>query len=169
MRKDIELVDLVDSKGRIQKRGIPRTEAGMYSELYLQIAICVVFDDSGRILVHQRAKTKKINPGDIDHICGGIMSGETPEEAAMREALEETGIRPLNLKIVAHGINKYNCFRYLLAGKAGGEPATVNPAEALWVRFMHVDELKAKQKSGEFTFVDEFFEDAELAIQSKTH
>jgi hypothetical protein len=42
----------------------------------------------------------------------------------------------------------------------------VNPAEVEWVRFIHPDELKTKLNSGEFTFVDEFFEDTELAISA---
>lgn len=164
MNKEIELVDLVDDSGVIQKRKVPRTEIDSYPNLYLQIVIGVVLDKEGRMLVHKRSQTKRVNPGDIDHICGGVMSGETPEEAAEREAVEETGVKPLNLKIVAQGVNKYNRYRYLLRGESNDQPGEVNPAEVEWVRFIHPDELRSKHNSGELSFVDEFFEDTELAI-----
>ena len=48
-------------------------------------------------------KSKKVNPGDIDHVCGGVVSGETPEQAVIRETEEETGLTPNNLKLVAKG------------------------------------------------------------------
>jgi len=165
MNKEVELVDLVDTSGKIQKRGVPRSEADLYPDLHLQIVIGVIVDTEGRILVHQRAKTKKVNPGDIDHVCGGVMSGETPEEAAARETMEETGVKPGNLRVITQGINKYNRFRYLLAGESNDTPGLTDPAEVEWVRFISLDELREKQHSGEFTFVDEFFEDTELSIQ----
>ncbi len=95
------------------------------------------------------------------------MSGETPEAAVTREALEETGVKPLNLKIVAQGLNKYNRYRYLLLGESDDEPRKVDSAEVKWARFIHPDELRKGLNSGELTFVDEFFEDTELALQSK--
>ena len=164
--QEIEFVDLVDSLGIIRRKSVPRSETNSYPNLHLQIVIGVVFDKSGRILVHKRAMTKKVNPGDIDHICGGIMSGETPEIAAVREAKEETGIEPYKLRVVAKGINKYNRFSYLLVGRADGEPGSVDPNEVEWVRFIDLTELKRKNGTGELTFVDEFFEDTKLAMDS---
>jgi 8-oxo-dGTP pyrophosphatase MutT (NUDIX family) len=163
MYKEVELVDLVDVSGNIKIRGVPRFETGLYPNLHLQIVIAVVFDKEGRILVHQRAKTKKINPGDIDHVCGGVISGETPEMAARREADEETGIKPKNLKVITQGINIYNRFRYLLVGESNDTPKQ-DSVEAEWAGFISLDELREKQRSG-VTFVDEFFEDTELAIR----
>lgn len=164
MNKTVELVDLVDSSGQVKKRNVLRSEVSLYPDLYLQIVICIVFDRQGRVLVHKRAKTKKVNPGDIDHICGGVMSGETAIAAAEREAFEETGLKPKNLKVVTQGINKYNRYRYLLVGESNEDPDAKASAEVEWVRFIHPEELKAKHLSGEFTFVDEFFEDTALAI-----
>lgn len=165
--KEIELVDLVDSLGVIRSRSVPRSEIDLYPNLHLQIVIGVVFDSRGRVLVHKRAKIKKVNPGDIDHICGGVMSGETPEIAAAREAKEETGIQPIRLRIIAKGINKYNRFRYLLVGEADGEPGDVDPNEVEWVQFIDPEELKQKSDSGQLTFVDEFFEDTKLAKEAR--
>ncbi len=140
MNKEIELVDLVDASGIIKKHSIPRSETDSYPDLHLQIVIAVVLDKEGRMLVHKRAQTKRVNPGDIDHVCGGVMSGETPEEAAEREAVEETGVKPLNLKIVAQGVNKYNRYRYLLLGESNDQPGEVNPAEVEWVRLINQED-----------------------------
>lgn len=167
MNQNVELVDLVDSSGQIQQKGIPRTEIDRFPDLRLQIVIVVVFDSQGRILVHKRGMSKKVNPGDIDHICGGVHSNESVEQAASRETLEEAGIEPDKLKVVLKGVNKYNRYRTLLIGESTKEPKVMDPGEVEWVRFIHPDELKAKMSSGEFTFVDEFFEDTALAVQQR--
>lgn len=158
----LELVDLVDKKGRIQKRAVPRHEAGQHQGLHLQIVIAIVVDKTGRLLVNRRAKEPNI--GDYDHICGAIISGETPEEAAAREAFEETGVRPRNLRIVTHGVNQYDRYRYLILGEAGDEEPTGDPTEVLWVGYLHPDELRAGHTSGDLTFVDGFFEDIKHAL-----
>ena len=167
MNKEIELVDLVDSSGNIQRRSIPRSETDLHPDLHLQIIIGIVFDEKGRILVQKRAQTKQVNPGDVDLVCGGILSGETPEEAFIRESQEETGVRPGSLMVIAKGVNKYNRYRYLVIGESNDEHIQADPNEVEWVQFIHPDELRQKYESGELTFVDEFFEDTNLAIQSK--
>lgn len=159
-----ELVDLVDSEGNIQKQSIPRDQVNSFPDLHMQIVIAVIFDSNNRVLVHQRAKTKKVNPGDVDHVCGGVMTGETPEQAAFRETVEETGVEPSELRVIKQGVNQYNRYRYLLVGKADTEPGEPDPNEAEWVKFMSIEDLK---NSKELTFVDEFFEETELALSSK--
>lgn len=166
--KEVERVDLVDSSGIIVQYGIPRSEAGLYPDLHVQIVIAVIFDKEGRILVHKRAHTKEVNPGDIDHVCGGVQSGEKPEESIIREADEETATKPQNVRIVLRGVNTYNRYRYLFVGESDDEPKQGEPAEVEWVSFIHPDELREKLNSGEFTFVDDFFENAELALAHKT-
>lgn len=159
-----ERVDLVDANGVIRKRGILRSDVEQYPDLHLQIVIGVISNGSGEVLVHKRAQGKKVNPSDIDHVCGGVMSGETPEQAVTREAKEETGLMPANLKLVTKGLNSYSRYRYLYSGKAEGSPiADKNDAE--WVKFVHPNELKQGLETGQMTFVDEFFEDTELALK----
>jgi len=99
-----ELVDLVDRDGHIQKRAVPRGQVDQHEGLHMQIVIAVVFDSLGRMLVHRRAKAP--NVGAYDHICGAILASEPPETAAAREAFEETGVHPRNLRVVTHGVNE---------------------------------------------------------------
>lgn len=166
--KEVELIDLVDSSGKIVQYGVPRSEADLYPDLHVQIVIGVIFDKEGRILVQKRAQTKKVDPGSIDHVCGVIKSGETPEKAAVREAGEETGIEPCDIKIIRQEVNTYNRYRTLFVGESDDEPEQGDPKEVEWVCFIHPDELRDKFDSGEFTFVDEFFEDMEFALAHKT-
>jgi 8-oxo-dGTP pyrophosphatase MutT (NUDIX family) len=167
MGKENEIVDLVDVSGQIMKKGIPRPEAEQHPGLYLQIVIAVIFDDAGKVLVQKRALTKRTCPGDLDHVCGAVESGETPEMATTRESLEETGLNVHDLKIVEQKLNSYGRFRYLLAGIANGEPNSYDTVEVEWVKFISPEELKAKNQSGELTFVGEFFEDMELALNAR--
>lgn len=166
MGKEIELTDLVDVNGVIEKQGIPRNEIDLYPDLHLQIAIAVIFNKSGEILVQKRAMIKSSEPGKIDHVCGSVMSGETPEEAAIRESKEETGISPNNVRVVDKGLNKYNRYRYLLIGESDSLPGKLDLNEVEWVRSISPGELREKEASGEFVFVGEFFEDTEIAIRN---
>lgn len=62
-------------------------------------ADAAIFDDEGRILLHQRAdNTKWCLP------CGWVDINETPIDAAVREVWEETGlnVRPMELVGVFH-------------------------------------------------------------------
>ena len=167
MGKEIEHVDLVNRLGIIQVRNVPKNEIEKYPDLYLQIIIAVILNKNGEILVQKRSLNKKTEPGFIDHICGAIISGETPEQAAEREGYEESHIKPNNLKIIDAGVNIYNRYRYLLIGMSNLTPQNGNINETEWVRFIPFNKLVEKHISGEWKFVDEFFEDTRKAIESK--
>jgi 8-oxo-dGTP pyrophosphatase MutT (NUDIX family) len=155
-----ELVDLVNSDGTVMERAVSRDEADKYDGLYMQIIIMVIRNSSGDILVHERAATKTVNPGDIDHVCGGIQSGETPEVAAIREALEEVGVAPNNIQLVRGGLNSYGRYCYLLRGESDEKPpAVLDHNEVTWADYISLDDLIAKNENGTLTFVDGFFDD----------
>jgi len=52
----------------------------------------LVFDNEGRCLVLKRSMASKGNPGKWDFPGGKVDPGETLDEAARREVLEETGL-----------------------------------------------------------------------------
>jgi 8-oxo-dGTP pyrophosphatase MutT (NUDIX family) len=160
-----ELVDLVNQHGEIQKVGVPRHEVGNHSDLHMQIVIVIAFDSLLRMLVHRRG-TEKSDAEKFDHICGAIQSGETPEAAAMREGLEETGVVLKNVRKVHEGVNEYSRYRHLLVADTEGEPSISDPKEVMWVGYMHPDKLRVIHAAGEIGFVDGFFEDVELVARS---
>jgi 8-oxo-dGTP pyrophosphatase MutT (NUDIX family) len=164
-----ELIDLVNIDGEIQRRAVSRDDADSYIGLYMQIVIAVVTNGLGHVLVHERSMTKSVNPGHIDHVCGGILAGEDPLTAAKREAKEEVGIEPENLKVVRRGVNIYGRYCYLLSGISEIEPPEMlDSSEVSWAKYMSVEDLRVKGKSGEFKFVDGFFEDIEIALTFST-
>jgi 8-oxo-dGTP pyrophosphatase MutT (NUDIX family) len=159
-----ELIDLVNETGEIVRRDVPRGYAEHHNDLHMQIIIAVVFNGLGQVLVHQRAATKKVNPGDIDHICGGLLAGESPKQAALREADEEVGVIINDIHIVSQGLNSYGRYRYLVAGKSDQEPnIQPNSTEVAWARYCYPNELIEAGNLNKMGFVDEFFDDMELA------
>lgn len=163
-----ELIDLVDRNGTVIQRGIVRDDANAYDGLHMQIVIVVILDSHGHTLVHQRAKTKRVNPGDIDHVCGAMLAGETPEAAAQREASEEVGVTLRNLQIVRQGVNSYGRFCYLLSAISDDMPAGIHdPEEVEWVAYHAPEALRRGFATGKLTFVDGFFEDLEHALAAQ--
>lgn len=62
-------------------------------------AFIVVAGSGAEVLVHRRSRDKDIWPGWLDLAVGGVlMSGETYEEGARREVLEEIGVEPRHLE-----------------------------------------------------------------------
>jgi isopentenyldiphosphate isomerase len=164
--KTSEYIDLVDSSGAIIKQHAERNDAAQYDGLHMHIIIAVIRNAKGEFLVHQRSLKKKVNPGDIDHVCGGMYAGETPEDATAREATEEGGVQVTEARVVHAGINEYNRWRYLVAAYTDDTPdiSLTDPDEVAAVGFYSYEDLRAKQQTGEFTFVDGFFEDIDIVV-----
>jgi len=153
-----ELIDLVDANGAVVATGVSRDDSAEYEGAHMQIVIAIIRNNQGKILVHKRSMHKRVNPGDIDHVCGGIYSGETPEDAVDREAREEGGVTIANAKIIQAGVNEYNRYRYLILAESDDEPepTLLDSTEVEWAAFYSLEELEHKRDSGEFTFVDGF-------------
>ena len=73
--------------GQIMRRGEPRPE-GLYN-----LAVSVwIRNKEGKYLISQRAANKKTYPLRWETVGGGVLAGETTQQAAVREVLEEVGI-----------------------------------------------------------------------------
>ena len=62
------------------------------------VANTIIIDDEGRFLIIKRTKTAPTHPLHWDLPGGHIEDDEEPEEAAKREAFEETGLKVSDLK-----------------------------------------------------------------------
>lgn len=180
MSKQIEYVELVNEHGEPSGQRLSRTEAKQRRDellakgWYMPIVTGVVFDGLRRVLVHRRGTsghTADTQSGALDHVCGGLPYGMTPEEAVHKEGLEETGVPIEGIKLVSTTINANNFYRYLFVGTTAvtdEELPTLllgTPEEVSWVGFLAVQDLYMKQQSGEERFVNGFFDDLEAAQQ----
>ena len=157
-----EMVQLVDEDGNFQ-RAVERDEVDEYPDSQMVIVELVLMNSVGEFLYHERHPSKS-EAGKIDHVCGAVREGETPEEAARREALEEVELEVGELKEVARGVNEYGRYRMLFVGEFDQVP-TLSPTneEASYVAKATLDELQAIQTAGQL-FVNSFFSSIDQAV-----
>ena len=88
-----ELIDVLDENGN--KTGEILTRKQIHKKgLCHKIVVISIIDEKGNILMQQRSKNKSKNPGNWDvAVAGHVSSGQTSTEAAIRETLEEVGIK----------------------------------------------------------------------------
>ncbi|EMF49869.1 NUDIX hydrolase [Streptococcus parauberis] len=84
-----DIYDIYRNKtGRTMERGSNFKEG----DLHLVVHLCI-FNTNGELLIQQRQKDKEGFPNMWDISVGGsALAGETPQQAVMRETLEELGI-----------------------------------------------------------------------------
>ncbi|MBT3307486.1 MAG: NUDIX domain-containing protein [Alphaproteobacteria bacterium] len=70
----------------------------MDDQRLLVVSLIIEFDE--QILFMCRSKQKDHAPGEWEFPSGRVENGETPEQAAIREALEETGLDIEIVKII---------------------------------------------------------------------
>lgn len=161
-----EVVDLVDNNGQVVRTATARVEAETLNgpELHIPIIGCVVLNSTGNVLVHERAKGKRF-AGCLDHVYGAIASGESPENAVMREVYEELGVTPLSVSRVREGINKYHYYQYLFVAVTDDEPHITSQREVSWAGYLTTEELYAGRAEQTRLFTHNFFTDLEATLQ----
>lgn len=87
-----ELIDVVDENENIIQT-LPKS-AVRKQNLLRRGGDFIVFNREGKVLIHKRAAQKVDEPNRWDFLTGGwVLSGESPEQAAIRELKEEVGIK----------------------------------------------------------------------------
>ncbi len=99
------MIDILNEEGEVVDT-ITREDAEKDNHTTENVLI-FVFNSLGKVWVQLRPMTKRHYPGRWDiSACGGIISGETKEQAANRETLEEMGI-DVDLKYVESFLNVF--------------------------------------------------------------
>ncbi len=97
-----ELWDIYDGNGNLTGRTQERGDLQTPGDYHLAVTITVV-NSKKEVLCTLRSMEKSVYPGVWENPGGGVLSGETSLEAAVRELLEETGIsaRPQEMVFLA--------------------------------------------------------------------
>jgi isopentenyldiphosphate isomerase len=120
------------------------------SNLLHRCVIVMVFNEGGEIFLQKRAKSKQLFPGKYDFSCsGGVMKGETYEDAAERELKEELGIdAPLNfVESVRYKDSKTNYIGHIYALSYDGK-IKIDKKEIESGKFVSEMELKTMVANG---------------------
>jgi isopentenyldiphosphate isomerase len=88
-----ELIDVLDEKGIHTGKVVTRKEVHTQG-LWHKVVVVAIMDKNGHLLMQQRSKEVEENKEKWDVTAAGhISAGQTSKEAAIREVLEEVGIR----------------------------------------------------------------------------
>ncbi|PAE17575.1 DNA mismatch repair protein MutT [Virgibacillus sp. 7505] len=128
-------------------------------------ALCLLFDEKQHVLLQ-----KRIHPPETWGLPGGLMElGESAEQTAAREVLEETGLTVEELKLVdvysgkdnfavaANGDEFYNVTIVYQTSKFHGE-LMLDEAESMQLGFFPLDELPEKMVRSHRRFIKAFSE-----------
>ena len=86
-----ELVDILDEGGNVV--GTATRREMRRRRLAHRCTYILVFSPRGELLIHRRTETKDVFPGYWDVAIGGVVAaGESWDQGARREALEEIGV-----------------------------------------------------------------------------
>ena len=104
----------------------------------LAVGVIVIKDSKVLLVKHNygSANGKYLNPG------GYLKEGEFPEDAAVREVFEETGIKIAPVGMTALRCSNKTWYMVLKADYVGGDPQ-VNQSENSDVIFMDIDDALA--------------------------
>ncbi len=87
-----EFVDIYDANRIFTGKSVPRKNAHMAAGEFVLYILAVVQDAQGRYLITRRSLDKAWAPGSWEVTGGGVLAGETPDQAVVREVREEVGL-----------------------------------------------------------------------------
>lgn len=167
-----EYFPLIDEEGHVVGQATRRYCHGGSMALHPVVHLHV-FDHEGRLYLQKRSMKKDIAPGLWDTSVGGHVDyGESLDEAVLREAWEELGVRSDELGVSNSGQSSSLRFLFQYIWQSSRErelvtafavvydgPLTPDHDEVDEGRFFTIDELRQLQGKGMFT---QQFEEQEL-------
>lgn len=156
----MEYWDLLDAAGnpigRTHLRGEPVPKG-----LYHRIVSVWTVDETDRLLLTLRAKEKESYPLYWENTAGSVLAGEESKEAAVRELLEETGLKANASdlrRLHSHFGNTTLWDTYFLRGRFRNCKIVLQPGETADARWCTMEELEEMIRRGDLAqpVVDRF-------------
>ena len=154
-----ELIDVYDENRNYTGLTVPRADAFMKEGQYTLYVLAIVQDAQGRYLITQRALDKSWGAGWWEVTGGGVLAGETPKQAVVREVREEVGLDVSSMPLepvysyanvdLERGDNYFvDIYRFEL--DITEADVTLQDSEAIACKFATWDEICAIADAGEF-------------------
>lgn len=160
----MEYWDIYDENKKLTGRQMVRNDWNMKpGDYHLTVLGVLKRKSDGRFLITQRVDTKSWAPGWWEVTGGGVLSGETSEQAVKREIKEETGIDVSGLEggyVFSYRRDnpeeKDNYFVdiYLFEGEIKDEDIKLQEKEAKGYAFADADEIRSIGEKGRFLHYD---------------
>ncbi len=161
-----EYLDILDENGKAMGKSASREEVHSRG-LWHKTAQVLLLNSQGEIFVHRRAKSKKYYPGLWDVYFGGhVLSGETSQQALIREVQEEINldlkkedfqflfdIKKADIQNGGSFINNDFAQVYLAKVEFNLSDLILQTEEIEEVKFISLDELKRKVGNAENDFI----------------
>ncbi len=163
MSGKIEYWDIYDSNKQLTGRKMLRNDWNMADGDYHLTVLGVIRRPDGKYLITQRKMNKSWAPGWWEVSGGGVMAGETSEEAVCRELLEETGIDVSDAKggyqfcyhrEDPHDANNYFVDVYCFEKDFSEEDVHPQEEETEGFKLADLDEIKKLGEEGIFLHYD---------------
>lgn len=103
----MELIKIVDENGHFTGQIMDKEEARDKNLLHNEVAIFII-NDKKQVLLQKRSANKRFKPNMWGLCAGHVNAYETLEEAALREAEEELGIKFSTKELQAFSERKIN-------------------------------------------------------------
>jgi isopentenyldiphosphate isomerase/intracellular septation protein A len=148
-----EWVDIVREDGTVIGNA-PRSAVHGNPDLLHPVVHLHIFNRKGQLYLQKRSQNKGEFPGLWDTAVGGhISSGETLEQALVREAQEEIGVKPANIHPLAKYAIRNNWESELVYSfyMQYDGPFTLDEVEIETAKFWSAFEIKQMLSSGIFT------------------
>jgi isopentenyl-diphosphate delta-isomerase len=149
-----EHFDVVDENDRVVGKA-PRSEVHGKGRWHRAVYV-FVFNSKGELFIQQRSDSKDVEPGMWDcSVTGHPSSGEGYDEATVREAEEEIGVRvgPRRLFFIKYGPYHHHVWVYRAEHEG---PFTLDPGEVKGGRFTSLEELEKDMEENQGKYSPEF-------------
>ena len=136
----MEYLDIIDEKGNYTGEVVERNEAQDRKLRHWKVAT-IVINDKMQVLLQKRNANKKYYPDKWAWCAGLVISGESLEEAAMRELQEELGISISKKDLhVLYDSGDFTRIYYVISNKKE-EEFIIQEEELSSVKWFDIDEI----------------------------